>query len=414
MDKARGKIIMEKTHILFIPFFINHEHNGGQGGVIRTKKFIKYLSPRFAITVLSIPQSIDGIKRKSDKGSIRWRFASSPISPYNHTYLSSCAWVPFAIAKSLKYCKRNIDVLYVSAPPFPILFVGVILKKLLGIPLVVDFRDGWTINPYNNRFHDHWLVRRIERTLEGAVFKNADKFIANTYGTKDEYEKLFPLLKEKTIVITNGYDEEDFIIPKSQDAEPSKVFTITHSGSFHANRNPETLFKALAEVNIPFRLIIIGTENDFVRKVAEKYGIQEKLMFLGLVSQKESIQWLQRSHLLFLIQGPTTKRCIPIAGKTFEYLRTRIPILYLGPEGDNAQFIRDCSENSYVLTNNDVNEVMDAICDCYNDWFNHITKLNGRNVIKFAGNYSRSNLTKILEHHFNKVCSDGKHLQKDI
>ncbi|MFH1005896.1 MAG: glycosyl transferase family 1, partial [Candidatus Latescibacterota bacterium] len=62
-------------------------------------------------------------------------------------------WVPFAVNACLKVMKsRSIDVVFISAPPFSNLLVGVILKIITRKKWVADFRDEWT--GFYDRFYE--------------------------------------------------------------------------------------------------------------------------------------------------------------------------------------------------------------------------------------------------------------------
>ncbi len=62
-------------------------------------------------------------------------------------------WIPHCVVKSLAIIRRHqVSVIYVTCSPFSAAFTGLILKKLTGLPLVLDFRDPWSFNDHNVDF----------------------------------------------------------------------------------------------------------------------------------------------------------------------------------------------------------------------------------------------------------------------
>ena len=72
----------------------------------------------------------------------------------NHLYDLFCipdyfwGWIPLTVLKGYRLIKRqNIDTIYVSCSPHSASLAGIILKRLLGKPLIIDYRDpslvGW-------------------------------------------------------------------------------------------------------------------------------------------------------------------------------------------------------------------------------------------------------------------------------
>ena len=60
---------------------------------------------------------------------------------------NNVSWVPFAIIKGYRVVKREgIRHVYVTGKPFSSFLIGVMLKKLCGTRLVIDYRDPWTQN----------------------------------------------------------------------------------------------------------------------------------------------------------------------------------------------------------------------------------------------------------------------------
>src|SRR6267378_1839515 len=84
---------------------------------------------------------------------------------------SQIAWFSTIAARKLA---RECDLIYVSCTPFSSSVSGAIVKRLTGRPLVVDFRDTWSLTP-GVRFSR--LRRAIISRLERFVLGTCDALI---------------------------------------------------------------------------------------------------------------------------------------------------------------------------------------------------------------------------------------------
>ena len=78
-------------------------------------------------------------------------------------------WIPGAACRGIRLIKKyDIDCIYVSCSPFSSAIAGLILKKVTGKPLVVDFRDPFYImypdkeaTPKFRRSTNRWIEKKI-------------------------------------------------------------------------------------------------------------------------------------------------------------------------------------------------------------------------------------------------------------
>ncbi|NOY78722.1 MAG: glycosyltransferase family 4 protein [Calditrichaeota bacterium] len=255
-------------------------------------------------------------------------------------------WLPFAAATGQKIIrKEGIDVLYTTAPPYTTLLIGLWLKRLTGLPWVVDFRDSWI----------GWLTapqwrpgpsRRLEFRLEKAVLKEADRILVVSGGVKDDLLSRHPELDDdRWVWLPNGYDAADFVgvpvPPRDQ------RLTITYTGSLYGPRNPHFLLVALKELLAENPALREQLKFKFIGRIAasileelqqpEFEGIFETQAYL---THRESVGHLLASDVsLLIIDDAPVNRGI-LTGKLFEYIGARRPILALAPEGDAAALIR--------------------------------------------------------------------------
>lgn len=254
-------------------------------------------------------------------------------------------WIFWAIPRARQIMKQeNPDIILVTAPPYSSLLIAVILKKLLKIPLVCDVRDDWGENPLIEK--DSRVLRVIEGKMERWVVNNADKIVLMTTASLEHWRRRYPEMKDKFILISNGYNEEEF---SSIPEQVFQNFALVHVGSLELNRSPELVYKALSRIkagekNIHFYQYGLGLRvfND----MAVQYGIEDVVHFEGFIKSEEAVARIKGASLLLLL--PTQNAPTAIPGKAYEYLRTGNPILLISGENATTDFMKNFPQVYHV------------------------------------------------------------------
>lgn len=282
-------------------------------------------------------------------------------------------WVPDTVRAGRRLIRDNdIDLIYVSVSPFSACRIGTRLKERTRLPLVLDFRDAWTLGPDPIKYLHPALERRNER-LEEEAFRAADRIVTATEGIAEQYAEKYPFAAEKLVPILNGFDCDD--IPET--VEPYEKFTIAYTGFFYGTRSPHLFVKALERILknrlIPaddIEFVWAGRDAPWVRTMFRDAGLDPIMRYLGLVPKTEAERILYRSHLIFILipQDERASQQRVLTGKIFPYLASGRPILALVPEGDAQKLIAEYSDNAAIITNNSVDDVVAAIIDAYRRW----------------------------------------------
>jgi glycosyltransferase involved in cell wall biosynthesis len=248
-------------------------------------------------------------------------------------------WVPFAFFKAYGIIRKyGVETVYISSPPDSSHLVGILLKKFFQIRLVADLRDPIVgniaevnlIKPQDLRSK---ILKNIKNRLEKMVIRSSDKVIVNTETHRRELSRIFP--SEKFITIRNSYDRQDY-----EDINSTKfdIFTIAHVGSIYGLRRPDVLFDAIkrlvqdqAPVHPNIQILFVGLNSDYLAEAAKKAGIESMVKISPMVSHREAIEIMVRSHILLLIKATGEGSLGQIPGKFFEYMGTGNSILCLGP-----------------------------------------------------------------------------------
>ncbi len=253
-------------------------------------------------------------------------------------------WINPSVRFLKDYLKANpVDAIVSTGPPHSAHLIALALKKETGIPWLADFRDPWTtMDYYKELLLTRWANKKHHR-LELEVLKTADKVIVIGNGMKNEFEEKSG---RKVVVVTNGFDEADFVSDKIQLDEK---FSIVHIGTFFSRINPTNLWQALSglkEEKHPLiselQIKLMGRVDPMVAESILKAGLEEQLILLPIQPHEEAVRQMRSAQVLLLCIFEQTK--FVVTGKLFEYLASKRPIFCVGPiDGDADAILKETS-----------------------------------------------------------------------
>ena len=304
-------------------------------------------------------------------------------------------WKPAVLRAVQDYCARNKEfTLITTGPPHSVHLIGSALKKQHpAIKWLADFRDPWTTIGYHKDLKLTASASRKHDALEQQTLDGCDALIVTSPHTAAEFSSK---TSTPVHVVTNGYD----IAVNETNAQPAGKFTLTHTGTLLANRNPQVLWETLrklldtvADFKEHFELVLAGNvASDIYTSIAE-CGLSDYATSKGYVSHYEAVEILFNSQLLLLIEINTEETKAIIAGKIFEYLASRRPIVAIGPaEADIGTIIEENEAGAFFLYV-DAQKLFDYILQKY-----HAYKTNANVAVagKNVKAYHRKALTQSL------------------
>ena len=250
-------------------------------------------------------------------------------------------WVKPSVNYLSKYISENpVDVIITTGPPHSLHLIGMQLQKELNIKWIADFRDPWTTIHYHKSLRLNKSSERKHKALEAAVLNSADLITVTSPTTKKEFE----MITDRPIeVITNGYD-----VSRTSSFKMDLKFSISHIGSLLSERNPQILWKVLAEIcleNTSFKndllLKFAGALSEEVKQSLEDFGLIENCNFLGYVEHSEALKLQNESIVLLLVEINSAETRSIIPGKLFEYIAAKRPIIAIGPKQSDIEEIID-------------------------------------------------------------------------
>ena len=252
-------------------------------------------------------------------------------------------WNRYALKKASELIRQfNIDTVVTTSPPHSTQLIGLKLKQKFNIKWIADLRDPWTDIYYYNQFKHTALARTIDLQYERKVVENADLLVTVSEDVKRIFAGKSSLpVAAKTVVIPNGFDEDDFLL-KQVPAETKKV--ITYTGTISEAYPVDCFLQALSALDQGLKSqILIRFVGKVPPSVVQKFrNTQLEIELVGYVDHTKSIEYLFRSTLLLLVIPEVKNNHGILTGKFFEYLASQKPILAIGPtKGDLAKIIQE-------------------------------------------------------------------------
>jgi len=258
-------------------------------------------------------------------------------------------WVLSAVPAGLiGLYREKVDLILVTFPIATAVLVALILHRLTGKPLVVDFRDSMTEKGYP----PDPRTRAIHQWIERQVIKHGSRFIFTARSARQMYLDRYPELAHSScIVIPNGYDEDDFadIEGRSRTDALEGCIRLVHAGVIYPDdRDPKSFFRAVHKMRrdgvIDARVLKIdlrasGAERYYASLLRE-LEIDDIVHLLPALPHRESLKDTAASDGLLLFQAASCNHQIP--AKVYEYFRLNKPILALtATAGDTAMLLNE-------------------------------------------------------------------------
>ncbi len=279
------------------------------------------------------------------------------------------------IRPSVRRCARilreeGIDTVISTGPPHSTHMIALALKKKrLCRRWIADFRDPWTKIDYFHHLPLTGPALKLHRKMESRVLSEADDVITVSRSMARDYQDR---VKGFLHVITNGFDISDAPCGKTL---PDEKFTISHIGSMNADRNPEELWETLGEIcrekpsfASDLRIRLTGNVSPEVFQSLELSGLSGHTVHIPYAAHTEVVRMQYSSRVLLMMMNRTPDGAMYIAGKLFEYLAARRPVLLVGfSDSDAADILRDAGAG-YAVDFEDKKSLKTAVETLYKSY----------------------------------------------
>jgi glycosyltransferase involved in cell wall biosynthesis len=308
-------------------------------------------------------------------------------------------WIPLTTIKALKLIREHhISSIYVSCPPFSAAITGILLKRLIQKPLILDFRDPFRVKEVDFLTLPKFR-QQIDRWLESWFIRRADILVVTSEELRRRYMSTYPNLREKTFTVYNGVDFD--LIPKDLPTTKFRKFTIIYAGLYFygsSESDTVTFFRALAALKSKrhisknnFQFLFYGEGKKEIANIARHQGVLDLVIANSRLPYTDILKVISRSHLQLLRKGP-----LHIPSKLYDGIVLNVPFLATMPDSEAARIVRSYSQSSYTLDCESSNEIAAAILDAIGKYGRN--QIMDNNVAGFIERFSREHLTaKLME-----------------
>jgi hypothetical protein len=285
-----------------------------------------------------IPELIFGGKKKvahQGYGSVvgKVRLISLIYRSFLHVPDEMAGWIPFAVQAGKKLLSSwKPDLIYCSGMPFSGFIISRRLSQIYQIPWVAEYRDLWS----QNSSYDYLPWRRkLDRLIEMPTVRSANALVAVTPTLA---EKLGRLFSQPIEVIYNGFDPQDYSGLAGVEQRQDNLLKIVYTGTIYRGyQDIRPLFQALSmlgDQKKDIEVIVYSRYFNDLVQMALQIGVSGCLKTPGVIPYRDCLQSQRQADILLYLgwNDPIEKGVF--AGKLFEYLGARRPILVVGPGKD--------------------------------------------------------------------------------
>ena len=254
--------------------------------------------------------------------------------------------------------KQHFDLILSTSPPRVVHLIALELANRYNLPWVMDLRDPW--------YKD--IDEVGSNTLEAAYNRlflpclhRADKIVLNTGPLRDDVNRQWPEVADKTIAIPNGCSTPKKLLVS---VTTSAQFTIGHYGSVYSKRDPGPFLRGLrlwldrrGENDPPICVRFIGPEFGTTPEHIEALDLSSVVSLSPPVARERVQELMQEDYVLLLMAN---KQPLQIPGKLYEYLAARRRILITAEtDGATAQLVREAEGVNLVDSDEKVAQTLE-------------------------------------------------------
>lgn len=325
------------------------------------------------------------------RGGVR-EVVKSAVARWVYRPDGQIGWLPFALAAGRRAVREfRPDVIFSSSFPITGHLVARRLRGREGIPWVAEFRDLWTDRGRGSPSRQ----RRDEKT-ERSMLADAAEVVT----VSPAYAGALSSRGARRVsIVTNGFDPDEHPRPTGENG------IVTYVGSYYPDRQDlGTAFRALGGLAkdglvSDLRLRFVGDITNGIQSVISESGVADFVESTGVVPHSEAVRHICGSTLL-LLAGPISAETAflrgNIPGKTFEYLGSGRPILFIGdPTSDVAQLLRTF-ESVRIVASGDVDGARAAVLS--------LLRANDCPAESALQPFTSRHITSILADILDRVC----------
>jgi len=284
------------------------------------------------------------------------------------------------------------DLVHVLTEPYSLIAYWTCRKR----PILITLHGTYAIDHFRK-----WYLK----CLYGRVYKYASRLICVSQFTKREVLK--KIFLKNIIAIDNGVDYEKFQLNVSIDPSLENTNSIISTGALKFRKGYHVSIEAVGQVKKKYpnlKYYIIGSQKDKkyfnqLKDLVVKYSLQENVIFLENILEKDLIRFYYKSDLFLLT--PIYTQDSKFEGFGLVYLEANAcgkPVI--GTYGCGAESAIKNRYNGLLVGQNNVSQTSRAIINILSD--QDSAKAMGENGKKWAQKHDWSKVAlKYIEVYSN-------------
>lgn len=364
----------------------------------RPHQFVKYLSKNHEITVLSINDWWKG-----DQGDLK-AYSSlfdDFLDDVDYRYLTDRKISPVLqevlFTKKIKELKREPFDVHLN---YNSLVAGYRISKYF--ETVLDLADDLT-EMIRQSPQIPGFLRSVGGLMGDYYIKKDIDMAKYVTLTTSEIGETYHVPMEKTEIVPNGVDTQDFKYYKNSKEELGlDGFILGYVGVLREWVDFKPVFKALKSLNSDIKLLIVGSEGNLKesKELAKEFGVEDRVIFTGMIPYSDVPKYVSAMDvgLIPFNLSKVSHNALPL--KLFEYMACNKPVISTEIDSLKSKFPK---EILYTKTNEDY---VDKIKMVYEDQL--LSRKLGKSGRKIAEKHNWEHITTKLEEVLLKAVSVEK------
>ena len=226
--------------------------------------------------------------------------------------------------------------------------VGLVLKRLFGIPFIISLRGGDVpgFRPYDFAFYHHLLAPLIKH-----LWKKADAVVANSAGLRQLALNFYS--EQEIYTIPNGVDL-DFFHPNERDWNAANILFL---GRVVYQKGLDILIQSLDELrDQEWKLEIVGdgSYRETLLSLVAQYGLEERVQFIDW-QLKDALPSIYSRATIFVY--PSRHEGMP--NSVLEAMASGLPIVATAIAGNEELVVPQ--KNGFLVKPEDVPDLANAL-----------------------------------------------------
>lgn len=238
--------------------------------------------------------------------------------------------------------------IFITCPPNGLSVLGLLLKWFkVNCTVILDYRDLWTQHPI---YKPPFTKKFIDPFLEKQSFKLADIITLNTEWDKGLNEKLFPFIKDKSLVMRNGYDE---LIP-NRSHEP---WSFIYAGGTTAGQATRRVSEFMVSLNKQG----FKASCDFYGEYDQQMETLPHVVYKGIIAPDQVPVLLSGYKFGFIYLPVGSEEGGRIAQKFYDYISTGVIPICFRPSKEMVGLMDELQVGIKVMDDSDVERIVDQL-----------------------------------------------------